>query len=98
MGEGSFSCHGIQLPPLEPEEGNPEHALKTEMVDGEYYVTMDHPMTKTHYISFAAYVTTDTLYLTKLYPEQDATARFKRRGHGMIFIYDTKEGLFYTKV
>ena len=61
MGEGSFSCHGIQLPLLEPEEGNPEHALKTEMVDGEYYVTMDHPMTKTHYISFAAYVTTDTL-------------------------------------
>ena len=94
MGEGSFSCHGIQLPPLEPEEGNPEHALKTEMVDGEYYVTMDHPMTKTHYISFAAYVTTDTLYLTKLYPEQDMAVHFPKRGRGELYVYCNRHGLF----
>ena len=94
MGEGSFSCHGIQLPLLEPEEGNPEHALKTEMVDGEYYVTMDHPMTKTHYISFAAYVTTDTLYLTKLYPEQDMAVRFPKRGRGELYVYCNRHGLF----
>ena len=64
------------------------------MVDGEYYVTMDHPMTKTHYISFAAYVTTDTLYLTKLYPEQDMAVRFPKRGRGELYVYCNRHGLF----
>ena len=94
IGEGAFSCHGIQLPPLEAEPG--EFSVTT--VEDEYLVQTEHPMSKSHYISFMAYVASDTVEIRKLYPEQDATARFKRRGHGMIFIYDTKEGLFSTKV
>ena len=51
-------------------------------------------MTKTHYISFAAYVTTDTLYLTKLYPEQDMAVHFPKRGRGELYVYCNRHGLF----
>ena len=94
MGEGSFSCHGIQLPALEPEESDPAHDITVETVDGEFYVTMNHPMTKSHYISFAAYVTSDTLYLTKLYPEQDMALRFPKRGRGALYVFCNRHGLF----
>ena len=94
VGQGAFSCHGIQLPPLEAEPGD----FSVTTVEDEYLAELKHPMSKAHYISFMAYVATDTAEIKKLYPEQDATARFKRRGHGRIFVYDIKEGLFSKNV
>ena len=29
-----------------------EHGIRIETVEDEYYITMEHPMTKDHYISF----------------------------------------------
>ncbi|MBO4717206.1 MAG: helix-turn-helix domain-containing protein, partial [Spirochaetales bacterium] len=55
-GEAVVTCCGITLPPLEAETPDEEHAIKLEVVEDEYYVTLDHPMTKTHYISFLAAV------------------------------------------
>ena len=55
-GEALVSCCGITLPPLEPEEADAEHLIRKEIVEDEYYVTVDHPMTKDHYISFLAAV------------------------------------------
>ena len=45
------------------------------MIEHEFFVHIDHPMTKEHYISFMAYVTADRYTLVKLYPEQDAQCR-----------------------
>lgn len=50
-------------------------------------------MTKEHYISFIAYITNDRCEIAKLYPEQNAEARFLNRGKGIIYIYCNKEGL-----
>ena len=96
-GTGVFSCCGITLPPLEVEEPEARHEMKVECIDQDYYVTLDHPMTKTHYISFLAYITSDWVQLRKLYPEQEAAGRFTRSGVGRIYAYCNQHGLFEVK-
>lgn len=92
--EMSLSCCGKNLKELIPnKEKNVEHELIVETVDNEFYVYMDHDMTKEHYISFIAYVTSDKLYINKLYPEQNAEVRFKKCGHGIIYAYCNQHGL-----
>jgi len=98
MGEGSFSCCGIALPPVQEEEPDPEHKIEIETVDEEYYVHIEHPMTKEHYISFLAYVTSSGMQSVKLYPEQTAECRFRKNGHGKIFAYCNRHGLYAEKV
>ena len=51
-------------------------------------------MTKKHYISFIAAVSSDKLQMVKLYPEGNAEARFKIRGVRKILFYCNKDGLF----
>lgn len=97
-GEGAFSCCGITLPPQQAEEPDAEHMITAEKSDGDYYVTMDHPMSKQHYISFFAYVTGGTVQLAKLYPEQNPEARFTVRGSGCIYAFCNRHGFYTIKV
>ena len=69
LGQGAFGCCGITLPPLEAEPGDEAHAVTVTEVENEWYITMAHPMTKQHFISFFACVTPDTVIIKKLYPE-----------------------------
>lgn len=55
LGEGSFSCCGSTMFPQEAEEPDADHAFSIERIEDDWYVTLDHPMTKDHYISFVAY-------------------------------------------
>ena len=96
MGEGAFSCCGVTLPPLETEENDEAHDINVEPVENERYVTMRHPMEKTHYISFFAFVTSDRVQIKKLYPEMDAEARFPASTHGILYAFCNRHGL-YTK-
>ncbi len=98
VGEGAFSCCGIALPKLEAEEGDEQHSLKVDFVDGEYYVSIGHEMTKEHYISFFAYASSSCLQLVKLYPEQTAECRFARRGHGSIYAFCNRHGLYEVRI
>lgn len=91
LGQASISCCGVTLPPLEAEEDG--HEIQVELIDYERYVTLEHPMTKHHYITFLAQVTSDRLELVKLYPEQDCAARFTARGHGILYAYCNHHGL-----
>lgn len=98
-GTGAFSCCGVRLPELEPEEeAEGIHSIHIELSDGAHYVTMDHPMDKSHYISFICYVTSDRAEFVKLYPEQTAHARFQKRGHGFIYAYCNRHGLMRVKI
>lgn len=94
MGEAAISCHGIQLMPLEAEETDERHMIFIERVEDEYYVRIDHSMTKDHYISFMAAASSDDMQYVKLYPESSAEARFKIRGVRKIFFYCNRDGLF----
>ena len=93
-GHAAISCCGILLPDLEPADCDDEHGLHAEYMDGGLYVQLEHPMTKSHYISFLAYVTGGTAEIVKLYPEQTAEARFLRRGHGTLYAYCNRHGLY----
>ena len=68
-GQAAISCCGISLPQLEPEEMNGEHMVRIEAVEDERFVTLDHSMSKTHFISFIAWVSGDRVDLVKLYSE-----------------------------
>ena len=75
MGDAMISCCGVALPPLEAEEVDEAHKITLQPVEDERFVTVDHEMTKRHYLSFLAYVTTDRVQLVKLYPEGNAECR-----------------------
>ena len=94
MGEAAIHCHGILLTPLEAEPADERHRLFIERVEDEYYVRIDHSMTKDHYISFVASASSDEMQMVKLYPEGSAEARFKIRGVRRIFYYCNRDGLF----
>ena len=93
-GDTVVSCCGVILPALEAEESDDDHAISIENVEDEQYLTIHHPMTKEHYISFAAFVTTDRFQMVKLYPEGNAQARMQLWGRGTLYFYCNMHGLF----
>jgi len=93
-GETVVSCCGITLPPLEAESADEDHAIHREIAEDEYYVSVDHPMTKEHYISFLAAVSDFGVQLVKLYPEGSAEARFKIDRVKTLYAYCNRHGLF----
>ena len=97
-GNAVISCCGITLPPLEAEETDEAHEIKIEKVEDEYFLTVNHDMTKSHYISFIAHLTSDTVNFVKFYPEGNAETRFQLRGKGYLYIYCNKHGLMKQKV
>ena len=97
-GEAVISCCGLTLPAAEAEEPDEAHSLTLEPVEDEQFLTVRHPMTKTHYISFMACVTGNRFETVRLYPEGNAEARFRFRGHGKVYYYCNRHGLFVQKV
>jgi len=93
-GEAAISCCGITLLPLDPEPADPEHPLRVEIVEDEYYATVDHPMRKDHYISFLAAVSDHGMQFVKLYPEGGAEARFRIDRVHAVCAYCSRHGLF----
>ena len=98
VGEGAYSCCGVSLPPLEAEEPDEAHAIHAEKIETEWYVTLDHPMDKRHFIAFLAFVSGDRVQVARLYPEQEASARFFVRGHGWLYAYCNHHGLFRVRL
>jgi len=98
MGEAVISCCGVTLPALEAEEPDEDHKIIIEDVEDEKFITIDHEMTKQHFISFIAYVTGDKFDMVKLYPEGNAECRFRFRGRGYLYIYCNHHGLMKMRV
>lgn len=97
-GNTLISCCGITLPPLEAEEMDDAHRPMIERVEDAHFVTIPHPMTKQHYISFLAYLTADRLQLVKLYPEGNAETRLRLFGCGILYLYCNRHGLMKKKI
>ena len=94
MGEAVIQCHGIILTPCQEEETDENHKIFIESVEDEYYIRIEHDMTKQHYISFIASLSPDKLQMVKLYPEGNAEARVKINGVRKILFYCNRDGLF----
>ena len=97
-GNAVISCCGITLPPLEAEEADEAHEIKIEKVEDEYFITFNHEMTKTHFISFIAHLTSDKVHFVKFYPEGNAEVRLQLRGKGYLYFYCNKHGLMKKKI
>ena len=98
VGEAVVSCCGVMLPPLELEEAEEDHRIRAEIVEDEYYVSLEHPMTRDHYISFLAAVSDQGIQLTKLYPEGGAEARFRMERVRYLYAYCNHHGLFRLRL
>ena len=94
IGESVISCCGITLPCLEAEKADEDHRINVEVIEDEYYVSVDHPMTKDHYISFIAAVSDHGVQFIKLYPEGNAQARFRIDRIKYIYVFCNRHGLF----
>ena len=97
-GETQMSCCGLAMQALAIEEANAEHSIQVERVEDERLISLDHPMTKSHYIRFLAFVTGDRAEIVRLYPEQSAEARFSIWGSGVAYAYCNHHGLYSLKV
>lgn len=98
IGNAVVSCCGVTLPAAEAEEADEEHGITLEAVEDEWFVTVHHPMSKQHFISFLAYVTIDRFQMVKLYPEGEAQTRLQLRRGGMLYYYCNRHGLFKKKI
>lgn len=101
-GVADISCCGRKLAPLVAKPADEKHVVKVEDADGEYYITFDHEMIKTHFLSFVAYVTSDRSLFIKLYPEQTASVHLpkivggnlQKKGSGRLYYYCCEHGLW----
>lgn len=98
VGQGTFSCCGVTLLEPEPEQCDENHDICVEDIDNEYHVTMNHSMDKKHYVSFLAYVTSGSFEVVKLYPEQEISVRFRKKGHGMLYAYCNRHGMVLKRI
>ena len=98
VGETVVSCCGISLPPLEAEEPDDDHQINIKNVEDEKFIIVSHEMTKSHYISFMSYVTSDKITFVKLYPEGNAETRMQFRGRGYLYIFCNRHGLMKKRV
>ena len=98
VGETVVSCCGITLPALEAEDCDPDHMINLEKIEDEYYCSVDHPMTKDHYISFLAAVSDRSVQFVKLYPEGEAETRFGISGDKYIYACCNRHGLFRLRL
>lgn len=90
-GSASVFCCGKKLEALKSSDKTVK--FEAELSDTEYYITLEHEMTKEHYISFAALVKSDRVYLLRLYPEQNPSFRLPAIRGARLVLYCVKDGL-----
>lgn len=98
MGEAVIHCHGILLTPCQAEEADKNHKIVIEEIEDEYFVHIEHEMTKQHYISFIAALSSDKIQMIRLYPEGKVEGRFKINGVKKFIFYCNRDGLFSVNI
>ena len=98
MADAAVSCCGKRLEASQPQKAEGEDRLTVETVENDLFITSDHPMSKDHYITFAALLTGDSLILRKQYPEWGLQVRLPAVGHGRLLWYCSRHGLFCQPV
>ncbi len=96
--DAAVTCCGNRLTALEPKKAEEEQQLRVEDLGGEWYITTDHPMTKEHYISFAAYVSDSSMMMFRQYPEWGMNVTLPMYRSGRLVWYCNKCGLLYQEL
>lgn len=93
-GQAGVSCCGRKLQALIPKPEDEAHKITVNEIEDDYFITIQHEMSKTHFISFVAYIAYDRMLLIKLYPEQNAELRFPKMYGGRFYAYCSQHGLW----
>lgn len=96
-GTATVNCCGHPLEAMTPQKPDEAHALQMGPVEDEWYLTSAHPMTRDHFITFAALVAADRILLIKQYPEWDFQVRIPKK-HGLLLWHCSKDGLFSKNI
>lgn len=97
-GKASISCCGKKLNVLDAAPSNQDHEIHVDYIDSEFYVSLKHEMTKSHYISFIAYAEGALVLIKRMYPEQDSAVRIPHVSRwGCVYAYCVQHGLFIFK-
>ncbi|MBQ4487228.1 MAG: helix-turn-helix domain-containing protein [Oscillospiraceae bacterium] len=96
--DAAVTCCGSRLDPLEPGKAAEDEMLRVECMDGEWYITSEHPMTKEHYITFAAYQNDRSLMIFRQYPEWNVEFTLPVYRSGRLVWYCAKCGLLYQEI
>lgn len=94
----SVTCCGKKMKPITPVKASEEEKLFVQVVENDFFVSSQHEMTREHYISFVALLTSDTIMLKKQYPEWNLQVRIPVLAHGRLIWYCNQHGLFYQEV
>lgn len=98
MIDTSVTCCGRKLKAIMPVKATGEEKLSVQLIENDFFISSEHEMTREHYISFVALMTSDTVMLKKQYPEWDLQLRIPVFAHGRLLWYCNKHGLFYQEV
>lgn len=99
VGESIVCCCGINIPALECEQPDAEHAIEIKRDEDEYYICLpNHEMTKKHNISFIMAVRDNGYEIIKLYSEGQAECRIKISRTCFIYFFCNHHGLFKVKL
>ena len=96
--DAEVCCCGRKLAQTTPRKAEEHELLHMEPVDGEWFITSDHEMTKSHYIAFVAFLTDSTMTLSRQYPEWNLQVRLPYCGRGRLLWYCTRCGLLYQDI
>ena len=93
-GNASVVCCGKPILAQKAKPADTDHAIKITEIEDEFYVELNHEMTKEHFINFISYVRYDRVLTVRLYPEQDCAVRIPKTYGGKFVYYCNKHGLF----
>lgn len=96
MKGAQITCCRLILKAAAAQKADDAHAVSITENDGDWYLESEHPMEKGHYLSFGAFLNTDTCIFKKCYPQWDFRVRIPKIGHGIFLWYCTEHGLFYA--
>ena len=99
--ECKIQCCGSPMEVLVPNSVDAaveKHVPTYEIVEDEIYVKVNHVMEKEHYIEWISLVKENKEFTVKLYPEQNAEARFKYIPGSTLYAYCNKHGLWKADV
>ena len=96
--EAAVSCCGGKCAALTPRKAEAAEMLHMDEIDGEWFITAEHPMTKEHYISFAAYLSDSTAMIFKQYPEWNFQVTLPLFRSGRLVWYCNQCGLLYQDI
>lgn len=96
--DAGVNCCGNKLTALTPQKADDNNMLKVEDIGGEWYISSDHPMTKEHYITFAAYISDSSIMMFKQYPEWGINITLPMYRSGRLVWYCSKCGLLYREL